>query len=175
MTSTPFLSEAVGTLRYASAPTSFGDFAIVADDVAVTAVHYPGVRPQDSWGQRVALADHRVLAAAADQLRAFLAGERTAFDLPLRPVGTDFQLRAWAALLEIPYGQTLSYSEQAVVIGRPSAVRAVGAANGRNPIPVIIPCHRVVASGGSLTGYAGGLHLKARLLDLESGQVTLPS
>lgn len=88
-------------------------------------------------------------------------------------MGTDFQRQAWSALIQIPYGQTRSYAQQAAVIGRPSAVRAVGAANGRNPIPVIIPCHRVIGSGGTLTGYAGGTELKARLLELESGQASL--
>lgn len=174
-TTTPFHTEAVGALRYATAHTAFGDFTIVADDAAVTAVHYPAAEPADSWGQPALLENHPVLAEAAAQLRDFLAGERTDFNLPLRPAGTEFQLQAWAALLQIPYGQTLSYIEQAVVIGRPSAVRAVGAANGRNPIPVVIPCHRVVGSTGSLTGYAGGVELKARLLDLESGQVRLPT
>lgn len=175
MTSTPFRTEAIGMLRRATAPTAFGDFTIIADDDAVTAVHYPGDEPDDSWGPPVALEDHPLLKEASTQLSEFLAGKRSDFDVPLRPSGTDFQLQSWAALLRIPYGQTLSYAEQAAVIGRPTAVRAVGAANGRNPIPVIIPCHRVVGSTGSLTGYGGGVSLKARLLDLESGQVTLMS
>ena len=173
MTTTPFVAETAGELRYAAAPTEFGDFTIVADDAAVVAIHYPHDRPDGSWGTPVDLADHPILRDAADQLAQFLAGERRDFDLPLRPSGTDFQQQAWAALLEIPYGQTRSYREQAEVIGRPTAVRAVGAANGHNPIPVVIPCHRVIGSGGSLTGYAGGTELKARLLDLETGQATV--
>lgn len=173
MSAHPFLTTSAGVLRHTSAPTVLGEFTVIADDVAVTGVRYPGSDPDASWGEPVVAADHPLLAAAATQLREFLAGERTAFDLRLRPSGTDFQLQVWAALLRIPYGQTLSYAEQAVVVGRPNAARAVGAANGRNPIPVIIPCHRVVGSAGSLTGYAGGVDLKARLLDLESGRLTL--
>lgn len=173
MTSTPFYTKPVGALRHTAVSTRFGDFTIVADDAAVTAVHYPDTPPEESWGEPVTVEDHPLLAEAAAQLRDFLAGERTTFTVPLRPFGTTFQLQVWAALLRIPYGQTLSYTEQAVLIGRPQAVRAVGAANGRNPIPVFIPCHRVIGSKGSLTGYAGGVNLKARLLDLESGQATL--
>ncbi|MDO5503800.1 MAG: methylated-DNA--[protein]-cysteine S-methyltransferase [Actinomycetia bacterium] len=170
----PFLPTATGPLRYAEVPTALGAFHIVADDEAVTAVHYPHDEvPRDaSWGTPSRPGEHPILAAAARQLTEFLAGERRTFDLPLRPRGTDFQRQAWAALLTIPYGQTRSYREQAEAIARPTAVRAIGAANGANPIPIFIPCHRVIGSGGSLTGYAGGTELKARLLDLESGQVT---
>jgi len=172
---TPFDTAPAGELRHAVAPTPFGDFTVVGDDAALTAVHFPGETPPEtgSWGAPVEVADHPILRHAAEQLSAFLAGERHEFDLPLRPHGTDFQRQAWAALLQIPYGQTRSYREQAESVGRPTAVRAVGAANGRNPIPVVIPCHRVIGSGGALTGYAGGTPLKVRLLDLESGQVTL--
>lgn len=175
MTARPFVSRAAGPLRHATAPTSFGDFVLVGDDLALTAVHFPGAEaPLDgSWGEPVDLADHPVLGTAGAQLAEFLQGERSAFDLPLRPPGTDFQRAAWAALLEIPYGETRSYREQAEVVGRPTAVRAVGAANSRNPIPVVIPCHRVIGSGGALTGYAGGVELKVRLLDLESGRAQL--
>lgn len=177
MTPHPFLTRTAGPVRHATAPTPFGDFVLVGDDLALTAVHFPGsVRPADGgWGEAVVLSEHAVLREAAAQLAAYLAGRRTRFDLPLRPAGTDFQRAAWAALLEIPYGQTRSYRHQAERVGRPSAMRAVGAANGRNPIPVIIPCHRVIGSAGSLTGYAGGVALKARLLDLESGQGRLHS
>ncbi|MCA1782536.1 MAG: methylated-DNA--[protein]-cysteine S-methyltransferase [Dermatophilaceae bacterium] len=175
MTDHPFVTGAAGPLRHAVAPTSFGDFTLVGDDVALTAVHYPGdaVPDDGSWGEPVDLDGHPVLREAGRQLAAFLRAERTTFDLPLRPAGTDFQRAAWAALLEISYGQTRSYRHQAERLGRPSAVRAVGAANGRNPIPVVIPCHRVIGTGGSLTGYAGGVGLKSRLLDLESGQARL--
>jgi len=102
-----------------------------------------------------------------NQLRDYFAGQRKSFDLPLAPKGTPFQLAVWNALLEVPYGATISYSELSNRIGKPSAVRAVGAANGANPIPVIIPCHRVIGANGSLTGYGGGIERKQWLLALE--------
>jgi len=105
--------------------------------------------------------------AAADQLDAYFAGELTHFDLPLAPRGSEFQQRVWAALQEIPYGRTESYGELAERIGSPGGARAVGLANGKNPIGIIIPCHRVVGADGSLTGYGGGLDRKKQLLDLE--------
>lgn len=101
------------------------------------------------------------------QLRDYFAGKRKTFDVPLAPRGTEFQLAVWNELLAIPYGDTMSYSELANRIGKPSAVRAVGAANGANPIPVIIPCHRVIGANGSLTGYGGGIERKQWLLALE--------
>lgn len=105
--------------------------------------------------------------AAADQLDAYFAGDLTRFTLPLAPRGSQFQQRVWAALQDIPYGQTQSYGELAGRIGSPGAARAVGLANGKNPIGIVIPCHRVVGSNGSLTGYGGGLDRKRQLLDLE--------
>ena len=105
--------------------------------------------------------------AAADQLDAYFAGELTRFDVPLAPRGSEFQQRVWAALQEIPYGRTESYGELAERIGSPGGARAVGLANGKNPIGIIIPCHRVVGADGSLTGYGGGLDRKQQLLDLE--------
>ena len=105
--------------------------------------------------------------AAAGQLDAYFDGELTRFDLPLAPHGSEFQQRVWAALQEIPYGQTESYGELAERIGSPGGARAVGLANGKNPISIVIPCHRVVGSDGSLTGYGGGLDRKRQLLDLE--------
>ena len=114
------------------------------------------------------------------QLAAYFAGELTAFDLPLAPQGTPFQLSVWRALRRIPYGDTVSYGAIAQAIGRPSASRAVGAANGANPLPIVVPCHRVIGSTGKLTGFGGGLDTKARLLALERGdadsdaQGTLP-
>jgi methylated-DNA-[protein]-cysteine S-methyltransferase len=111
-----------------------------------------------------------VLLEAEAQLRAYFAGALRRFDLPLAPRGTAFQLSVWDALLEIPYGATTSYSELAAAIGRPSACRAVGAANGRNPLAVIVPCHRVIGAAGSLTGYGGGLERKRMLLALEAAK-----
>jgi methylated-DNA-[protein]-cysteine S-methyltransferase len=105
---------------------------------------------------------------AIEQLRAYFDGERTTFALPLRMSGTPFQRMVWDALLTIPFGTTISYAEQARRIGRPEATRAVGAANGRNPIAIIVPCHRVIGSSGMLTGYGGGLMLKEWLLNHES-------
>jgi methylated-DNA-[protein]-cysteine S-methyltransferase len=106
-------------------------------------------------------------AAAAVQLAAYFAGELTSFDLDLEPIGTPFQLRVWTALRDIPYGQTISYGALAVGLGAPLASRAVGLANGRNPISIVVPCHRVIGTDGSLTGYGGGLDRKRFLLDLE--------
>ena len=105
------------------------------------------------------------------QLQAYFAGELKSFDVPLEIAGTDFQKRVWSALRTIPYGQTRSYSEIAAQIGAPQAVRAVGAANGRNPIPIIVPCHRVIGASGSLVGFGGGLEWKRLLLDLEATYV----
>lgn len=110
-----------------------------------------------------------IIAKARKQLDAYFAGKLKAFDLPLAPQGTDFQQRVWKALLKIPYGATRSYGQQALAIGSPKAVRAVGLANGRNPIAIIIPCHRVIGANGSLTGYGGGMARKQLLLDLEQG------
>jgi methylated-DNA-[protein]-cysteine S-methyltransferase len=108
-----------------------------------------------------------MLRALATQLQNYFAGDLRKFDLPLDFQGTDFQKRVWRELETIPYGETRSYAQIAARIGAPTAVRAVGAANGANPIPIVVPCHRVIGSGGRLTGYGGGLPLKKRLLELE--------
>ena len=110
---------------------------------------------------------------AIEQLHEYFAGERKTFSLTLIPEGTEFQKAVWSELQKIPYGETISYKELAERIGKPKAVRAVGAANGANPIPIIIPCHRVIGNDGSLTGFGGGLPLKKRLLELESRQLAL--
>jgi methylated-DNA-[protein]-cysteine S-methyltransferase len=109
------------------------------------------------------------LAAARRQLEDYFAGTRHTFDLPLHPAGTPFQLAVWAELARIPYGATISYGELARRIGQPRAMRAVGAANGRNPLPIVVPCHRVIGADGSLTGFGGGLPIKRFLLALEDG------
>jgi len=101
------------------------------------------------------------------QLREYLNGSQTAFDVPLDLKGTEFQVEAWTALAKIPYAGTVSYAQQAASIGRPKATRAIGSANGRNPVVIVLPCHRVVGADGSLTGFGGGLHVKSWLLDLE--------
>lgn len=113
------------------------------------------------------------VAKAARQLEAYFEGRLRAFDLPLAPVGTPFQRRVWDELLKVPYGETVSYGDIARRIGHPTASRAVGAANGANPIPIIIPCHRAVGADGSLTGYGGGIERKRALLDLESQRAKL--
>lgn len=127
-----------------------------------------------SFGQRgtgETLPDTPLMRETEKQLTAYLDGRLRRFDLPLSPSGTAFRLRCWEALMQIPYGETWSYSRQASFIGRPKAVRAVGQANHHNPLPILIPCHRVVGQNGSLTGYAGGLEIKQQLLDLESKAV----
>ncbi|HEX5761423.1 MAG TPA: methylated-DNA--[protein]-cysteine S-methyltransferase [Thermoanaerobaculia bacterium] len=127
----------------------------------------------DEAGARAALGAGELAPDAAPfpllrrQLAEYFAAQRTAFELPLAPAGSPFQRRVWEALLAIPYGRTRSYGELAAAVGRPGAARAVGRANHDNPIGVVIPCHRVIAAGGALTGYAGGLHRKRYLLELE--------
>jgi methylated-DNA-[protein]-cysteine S-methyltransferase len=136
----------------------------VADDGAVTGVGFGA-------GQ---VSDDPRFEPAVTQLNEYFAGERTTFDLPLRPeTGSAFEQRVWAELMRIPYGETASYGEIAARIGHPGKARAVGRANGRNPIAIVCPCHRVIGSDGSLTGYGGGLEKKRTLLDLESGALSL--
>ncbi|MHB8812932.1 MAG: methylated-DNA--[protein]-cysteine S-methyltransferase [Steroidobacteraceae bacterium] len=120
------------------------------------------LHPADGW-----IADAAVFRVAITQLDQYFACERRGFDLPLAPRGTDFQRRVWRLLTEIPYGKTISYGELARRIGNPSASRAVGLANGANPLPIVVPCHRVIGADGSLTGFGGGLPIKRKLLALE--------
>lgn len=137
------------------------------------AVSEQGLRFLD-WGGATgpsARAEHPVLDAAASQLAEYFAGARTAFDLPLDPVGTPFQVSVWLALADIAFGETTTYGELAVRVGRPSAARAIGGAVGRNPLSIVLPCHRVVGADGSLTGFAGGLPNKRLLLRLEGHDV----
>ena len=122
-----------------------------------------------SLGRREAPGEGFVLHKTKQQLTEYFEGKRKTFDLPLSLKGTPFQLECWNALQRIPYGATATYGEIARSIGRPAAVRAVGAANGANPIPIIVPCHRVIGSNGSLTGFGGGIDMKRWLLDFESG------
>jgi methylated-DNA-[protein]-cysteine S-methyltransferase len=153
-------------------PSPVGRLTLVASDAGLAAVLWENDDPK-----RVPLpitgedAQHPVLQKAERQLKEYFAGARTAFDLPLDFHGTDFQKRVWAALLAIPFGETRSYGEIARALGKPSAMRAVGAANGRNPISIIAPCHRVIGANGQLTGFAGGLKAKAHLLTLEAKPV----
>jgi methylated-DNA-[protein]-cysteine S-methyltransferase len=126
------------------------------------------VLPKADWQE-----DPRMFSEPIRQLRAYFAGELEEFELRLAPEGTEFQRRVWSELSKIPYGDTVSYGELARRIGNPKASRAVGLANGSNPIPIIIPCHRVIGSNGKLTGYGGGLPIKRKLLALEKGQLRL--
>lgn len=145
--------------------TPFGPM-ILEGEQALTHLYLPNALP-DRKGRG---AETPLLVRAREALLSYLAGERQGLDLPLAPVGTDFQRSVWTALKAIPYGQTRTYGEIAAAIGRPKAVRAVGQANHHNPLPIFLPCHRVVGSGGTLTGYAGGLEMKKALLVLESGK-----
>ena len=157
-------------MRYSTLTTPIGELLLTADDDgALTGVNLPNRHPDPAGWER----DDELLADARRQLTEYFAGERTAFDLPLRPAGAPFQRRVWEALQRIPYGETASYGELARELGHPTAARAVGAANGRNPIAIVVPCHRVIGSNGSLTGYAGGLECKRALLDLEVGRAAL--
>jgi methylated-DNA-[protein]-cysteine S-methyltransferase len=154
------------TTLYDTVDSPVGELLLVGDCDAITAVQMDGA-PSPGWRR-----DAAVFRDAADQLRAYFAGELREFDLPLAPHGTPFQREVWAALREIPYGRTISYAELAAAVGRPGAARAVGAANGCNPIAIVIPCHRVIGAAGALTGYGGGLSRKRLLLDLEAGRQT---
>lgn len=148
-------------------PSPLGELTLVAADGALVAILFPDEQlhpPLD--GRRDD--DEPVLRAAASQLDEYFAGDRCAFDLPLAPHGTPFQLRVWEALRAIPYGETEGYGGLAARIGRPTASRAVGQANGRNPLPIVVPCHRVIGTNGTLTGYAGGIDRKRWLLDHEA-------
>lgn len=139
-----------------------GPLTLTQEDQALTGLHF-GEHPQQG-----AEGPTPLLEEAARQLEEYFAGQRKEFSLPLAPKGTEFQLRVWQALLQIPYGETRSYGELAAIVGNPKACRAVGGANHRNPLSILIPCHRVVGTGGNLTGYAGGLNVKEFLLKLES-------
>jgi methylated-DNA-[protein]-cysteine S-methyltransferase len=148
---------------FASVDSPIGPLTVVVDaDGALTHVLFAGQAPPAG----AAAAPERCAAAAA-QLREYFAGERRRFDLPLAPRGTPFQRAVWEALGALPWGETVDYGSLAARLGRPGAARAVGRANATNPIPVVIPCHRVVGRGGALTGYAGGLEAKRALLALE--------
>lgn len=151
---------------FSRVPSPIGALLLLSDGVAITGIymesHKHGPDFDPAW-----IESEAPFAAARRQLDEYFAGEREQFDVPIAPRGTAFQEAVWRALVKIPYGTTMTYLELARSIGRPAAVRAVGAANGRNPISIIVPCHRVVGADGSLVGYAGGIERKLRLLDLE--------
>lgn len=173
----PSPTVAYSIVRGTAAP--LGPLLLCTDGAALTAVAF-STQP-DSAGDLadfaidpslVGCADeqHPVLTRAAHQLLQYVAGQRQVFDVPLRAHGTPFQKRVWDELLRIPYGQTISYQDLARRIGQPTASRAVGLANGRNPLAIVVPCHRVIGASGQLTGYGGGLPRKRWLLDLEARQ-----
>ena len=147
-------------LHSLSMASPIGRLRLLAADGALVAV----LLPDDPGPPAPEAPRDPVLERARGQLAEYFAGARTAFDLPLRPAGTAFQREVWAVLQAIPFGETRSYANVARAVGRPAAVRAVGAANGRNPLAIVVPCHRVIGSGGALTGYAGGLDRKRWLL-----------
>jgi methylated-DNA-[protein]-cysteine S-methyltransferase len=159
-------------MLYTSLDSPIGELLLVGDGRALHGLYMQegrtpiAVRPD--WQPAAAPFDD-----ARAQLAEYFAGQRRSFDLPLAMTGSAFQRLAWRALREIPYGETISYGEQARRIGAPADPRAVGQANGRNPIAVIVPCHRVIGADGSLTGYGGGVERKRLLLDLEAGALTL--
>lgn len=157
---------------YVHLESPVGTLLLTADKAGLRQILFPmrgrAVSPEREWTE-----DSRLLAETVTQLRAYFAGELENFTVPLSPDGTPFQQKVWSELLKIPYGETTSYGELARRIGNPNASRAVGLANGSNPIPIIIPCHRVIGSNGKLTGYGGGLPIKEKLLALEKRQLRL--
>ena len=154
-------------MYYCYLDTPIGELLLAGEDGALSMIGFPkgSMRrePEADW-----IFNEKPLAAACVQLNEYFAGTRKEFDLPLRLNGTEFQVSVLEALQDIPYGETTSYGMIAKRIGRPKAVRAVGAANGRNPIPIVVPCHRVIGSTGDLTGFGGGLDTKEALLRLEA-------
>jgi methylated-DNA-[protein]-cysteine S-methyltransferase len=157
---------------YTRIESPLGPLLLVANDAGLRQILFVNGRhaaqPASSWKE-----DQAPFGKTIRQLKAYFAGELEKFDLQLAPEGTSFQLEVWRRLCEIPYGATVSYGELANRIGNPKACRAVGLANGSNPIPIVIPCHRVIGSNGNLTGYGGGLPIKEKLLALERRQLRL--
>jgi methylated-DNA-[protein]-cysteine S-methyltransferase len=157
------------TLVHKDIDSPVGTLRLVASDAGLVAILWPNERPgRVPLGPTTEDPVHPVLVRAAAQVTDYFAGKLRAFDVPLDFRGTDFQRSVWQALLTIPFGETRSYAQIAQQIGRPSASRAVGAANGRNPVSIIAPCHRVIGTNGALTGFAGGLEAKRMLLELEA-------
>jgi len=150
-------------------PGPLGTMLLIARADGLAGIHFEGGRWQSAIGadwRRTP--DHPLLRAARDELDEYFAGRRTRFDLPLAPIGTPFQRAVWAAIAAVPYGATIAYRDLAARAGRPRGVRAAGAAAGRNPWAIVVPCHRIVGADGTLTGYAGGLERKRALLALEA-------
>ena len=161
------LSGYTGFVNFTTLDTPIGPLLIAGDWEAVRRIQFPNdgraVEPEAGWQE----SSRGPVGEAVRQLREYFEGKRSGFDLPLAPEGTAFQRTVWRALQDIPYGATISYGELARRVGNPKASRAVGSANGANPLPIVIPCHRVIAGDGSLGGFGGGLPVKQALLDLE--------
>ena len=159
-------------MQYRMMASPLGDLLLAGEGEVLELIGFPEgkgeIRPGQNW-----VLEQNMLRNAVCQLNEYFEGRRKDFTLDLKPSGTPFQLSVLAALEQIPYGQTRTYAEIARQIGRPKAVRAVGAANGRNPLPIVIPCHRVIGSDGSLTGFGGGLAAKQYLLSLETAEFQL--
>ncbi|MCW3043178.1 MAG: ogt [Actinobacteria bacterium] len=151
-------------MKYAQVDTLIGTLTVVTAETGIRRILWDGEPPPE--GAVEGASD--ILDAAVTQIQEYFAGARTTFDLPLDLGGTPFQQKVWLELGSIPFGTTISYGEQARRVGRPQAARAVGAANGRNPVPIVLPCHRVIGSGGALTGFGGGLDTKRTLLRHEA-------
>ena len=155
-------------MNYAVLESPIGPLLIAGDEEAIHRISFPrngkAAEPESGWTESA----RGPVAEAIRQLREYFAGRRAAFDLPLAPQGTAFQKSVWRGLQRIPYGATISYGELARWVGNPKASRAVGAANGTNPLPIVIPCHRVIGANGGLTGFGGGLPIKQALLELEA-------
>lgn len=157
-------------LHYKTMKSPIGKITLVSSEEALVALYVNDeLMPKKDFAKKNET--HKILTLAEQQLNEYFDGRRKIFDLPLNPEGTEFQNKAWKALAKIPYGQIWSYGKQAEYLKAPKAQRAVGGANGKNPIPVIIPCHRVIGSTGKLTGFSGGMSMKVYLLKLEGHQV----
>lgn len=161
-------------MYYSYIPSPIGDLLVAGESDSLHVVGFPGGKmrrdPEPDW-----IFNEQPFGEVKRQLDEYFAGDRMKFDLPLTLSGTEFQVAVLEALIEIPYGETVTYGDIADRIGRPTAVRAVGAANGRNPLPIVVPCHRVIGSQGDLTGFGGGLDTKAALLRLEAENSQFPS
>ena len=156
----------MSAIHYCRFDSPVGLLTVAASDAGLHAIEFPQNRhPQRRLGWMPG--DHPLLREARHQLEEYFDGQRRSFELPLAPQGTPFQREVWLALADIPYGSTISYAQLALRVGRPAAMRAVGAANGRTPLPIVLPCHRVIGADGSLTGFGGGLPTKHFLLKLE--------
>ena len=155
-------------IYYCEMASPLGPLLVVASDAGLRGIYFEEHKHFKGKGDWQCDARHPILQQAALQLQEFFAGTRTGFDVPLDLSGTPFQQAVWRQLLTIPYGETISYAQHAQRVGRPTATRAVGAAIGRNPVSIVVPCHRVLGSNGAHTGYAGGLERKRALLEFES-------